>query len=203
MTNNTHNRLTIIALELGALNGTKFTLGVRLAQLREDYEARKMAITPGGGWQGKNAEERKFAESIACAADEVLKKISDMMTIEQHEFDGTIITMENRQTERRALEWTLRAKLIDALAGNYSASEAIALTIAEEKEADIAMQDAADEMAVAAAESTMEIDLNPVMAETQPPPDDEEEAAAFFGREPIAPSYTPQKPTTSQEELPF
>lgn len=191
------NRLTQIAQELNALYRTKWTLGIRLTNLRKDEEARKLFITPEGGWQGKNAEERKFTENVFCAGDEVLKQIRQMIVVEQNEYDGTLAMIDGLTDERRAFEWTIRAKLVDALAGNNAASNTIESAFKTDQEFDDAAQDEADLASFGLADA--------VVTEFSAKASDEENAAAFFSHEPReeAPPAQGVQTASSQDEFPF
>lgn len=110
-------RMTELAKSLSALLRERATCNVTLSHLSSDMEARKVAITPEGGWPGKNAEERKFAESVTCGADEPMKAMRNEHAIKldrQAFIEAEISALE---TERRALEWSVRGALVDALMG--------------------------------------------------------------------------------------
>ena len=108
-------RLLEIASELSALNSEKVNLTISANNQQDDYEARKIALAPADGWPGKNAEERKLAEIRSASTDETLGKIHAKI----YDLNGKLAQVEASiyalETERRAIEWGITARLADAL----------------------------------------------------------------------------------------
>jgi hypothetical protein len=64
------NRLFEIANRLGEIARTRYQQHDLLKTVERSLKSRERAITPEGGWPGKNADERKAAELAALSADE-------------------------------------------------------------------------------------------------------------------------------------
>jgi len=112
--NNTE-RMLDLAAQLAALYKTRAELTLREWQYGKDAEGRKLYLAPAEGWPGKNAEERKTAMERYFAADEVLGKIeaqADQVHVELVQCEALIAGLE---AERRALEYTVKAGLVEAL----------------------------------------------------------------------------------------
>jgi hypothetical protein len=114
-------QLTTIAANLGRLYTDRVALGIAISQLERDAEARRVQLAPPDGWPGKNAEARDLAERLAYAQDAALETLSHELLTKRNNLaviEGQIAAME---AERRALEWQVRARMIDALATQHTA----------------------------------------------------------------------------------
>jgi hypothetical protein len=111
------NRLIAIAAELGKLYEQRANLSFTRWSIGQDIERRKIELIPADGWPGKNSEERKSAEARAQNADARLQEL-DKSTWEVEQGMFTVIgNIERLEAERRALEWSIRGKLADAVHG--------------------------------------------------------------------------------------
>lgn len=103
------DRLQTIATQIGELTKVRATINIRLSHLEVDLNARKLALTPLEGWEGKNAEQRTLAEQRTIFADvpyaamfkEQLEKKAELLQLDAD--------VEALVSERRALEWQIRA----------------------------------------------------------------------------------------------
>jgi len=112
------NRLSAIAHELSAIGSTKTDLSLRLSNQRDDMNARQLALIPPEGWSGKNAEERKINEQRTYAADETCQVIQTAIKSFEAELAGAEHAIQTLVDERRALEWQIRARLVEAVIGH-------------------------------------------------------------------------------------
>lgn len=106
-----------IANDLGILYTAREQLSLREWQINQDLAARKLYLTPAEGWPGKNAEQRDLEAARCFANDEPIQQmiiaLADLKE-DQSIDNGDILSLE---AERRALEWSIRERLADALAG--------------------------------------------------------------------------------------
>lgn len=84
-------------------------------QAAQDLERRKLDLTPVEGWPGKNEDARTLARDKALAADESVKALSQTVAELETRLGLLAGEIESAEAERRAEEWHIRAKLIDAL----------------------------------------------------------------------------------------
>lgn len=89
-------------------------------KVNQDISRRELSITPVEGWEGKNTEQREVSKLRAFAADAELVELSAVAmqhkaTLEQIEAD-----IAGLEAERRALEWSIRQQMIDALRLSYA-----------------------------------------------------------------------------------
>lgn len=112
------NRLFELAEDLAANQTAKTDLAIRLSRQRTDLEARKLALIPAEGWPGKNAEERKINEQRTYAADEPCQKIKEEINSLEEEILQLDNIVQTYVDERRAIEWQIRAALVEAITGN-------------------------------------------------------------------------------------
>ena len=119
-------RFVEIAKELGNQLRARTDLNILISHAETDIDARKMAITPEGGWQGKNAEERKLASERAYSDDLALLTMGEDLEQRKVRIAEVETEISCLETERRALEWTIRARLVDALAGKQETKADVA-----------------------------------------------------------------------------
>ena len=113
-----HNQL---AAQLGKLYRERKQKSLAMAHCDEDMEARELAMTPAEGWSGKNEEARKAARAIAMSSDDTCKAIRAVkvkLRDELADLDGLVDELES---QRRGLEWTVRERLAQAMAGRREA----------------------------------------------------------------------------------
>lgn len=116
-------RMTTIAEELGTRYRTRATLSQRKRELDQEAEIKRLYITPPDGWPGKNAEQRDAAKLTAELQDETLIKINDALEILEDEASANSASIDALEAERRALEWEIRERLVDALSWNHVQTE--------------------------------------------------------------------------------
>lgn len=115
----------------------------RQYELKASIEGRTNYITPAEGWPGKNAEAREKAQRDAVHQDEPIQKMQGELDVAiQSEMVLTAI-LEEAEAGRRALEWEIRLRLVNALEGRRNSTEA--------DPAESAFDDVADEVVLATA----------------------------------------------------
>ena len=111
-----------LAAQLGRLYRERRARQAALAHCEEDLSGREAAVTPADGWPGKNEEARKAARLAALAGDETIRAIranQSKLRDELAELEGIVDEME---AQRRGLEWDVRERLAQALAGRHEAA---------------------------------------------------------------------------------
>jgi len=88
---------------------------IRLKHLREDYDARVIAITPETGWPGKNADERDTAKARAEASDSALFSLRELIRDAESKLAGYEGDMAAFEIARREREWQVREQIVAAL----------------------------------------------------------------------------------------
>jgi len=111
-------RLLEIAIELMAIYHHRHDHEITRAHRKADAEARILALTPPEGWPGKNAEQRDHERARALATDETLMARRKLLTEDEENIASTETQIRILETERRALEWGIRAEMVRALSGN-------------------------------------------------------------------------------------
>ncbi len=109
------DRLLEISSEWPKIKGNALNVAVELAHQQDDYEQRKIMLVPVDGWPGKNADDRKVAEQRAYLTDDILIKIRAKITSLNEQAEVLNLSMFALETERRAIEWGISARLADAL----------------------------------------------------------------------------------------
>lgn len=109
-----HNEL---AGQLGRLYRERKAKAVALDHCADDLAGREAAIVPAEGWPGKNDDARKSARLAALAADETLKAIRANQSKLRDDLADIEGQIEDLEAQRRGLEWTVRERLAEALAG--------------------------------------------------------------------------------------
>lgn len=84
-------------------------------QAAQDLERRKLDLTPIEGWPGKNEEQRNTARDKTLASDESVKALSQTVAELETRLGLLAGEIEAAEAERRADEWRIRSRLIDAL----------------------------------------------------------------------------------------
>lgn len=112
------NPLRQIASHLSQAFADKVALNIRLSNQKQDLEARKVALAPPDGWEGKNAELRELAQKRAYATDPVCRQIETEIRRLEDALGLAETALETATNQRRAEEWIIRARLLEALMGN-------------------------------------------------------------------------------------
>lgn len=117
------HRLSDISAEFAATLKVKTDLSIRLKNQRLDLEARQLAMVPTDetgktGWPGKNEGERAINEKRAYLTDPTCQRIQAEINGYEEELLRVEDCLSNLHNERRALEWQIRARLVDAVLGN-------------------------------------------------------------------------------------
>lgn len=109
------SRMMEIAAKLGELYQARAGASLTEWQAAQDMERRVIEITPPEGWPGKNEEQRRAAKEAALLADDQYQQAwADHRTA--HSATITIqADIDALEAERRALEWQVRAALVEAL----------------------------------------------------------------------------------------
>lgn len=136
------NRLRQIATNLSHAFADKVAINIRLSNQKRDLEARQLAITPAEGWEGKNAELREAAQKRAYAADPVCLQIEAEMRLLEFALGLAETALETAHAERRAEEWLIRCRLLEALTGNLATFQEDTTRVE-----DTAFEDVLDEIA--------------------------------------------------------
>lgn len=84
-------------------------------QAAQDLERRKLDLTPIEGWPGKNEEQRNTAREKAFAGDEITQNLSKTVSELESRLGLLAGEIEASEAERRAEEWRIRARMVDAL----------------------------------------------------------------------------------------
>ena len=109
------DRLLEIATEWPKIKANALNVAVELAHQQDDYEQRKIMLIPSDGWAGKNADDRKIAEQRAYLTDDTLIKIRAKINSINEQIEALNLSMFALESERRAIEWGISARLADAL----------------------------------------------------------------------------------------
>jgi hypothetical protein len=108
------NQLFEIASALGELAHARYELRNELTAIENAVKARKAAITPPGGWPGKNPDERKAAELAAVSTDETLTLLLSQKDDVEDELALSEADREALIAERDAWQWTIRDREVAA-----------------------------------------------------------------------------------------
>lgn len=85
-------------------------------QLNQEFDNRRMELYPQpDGYPGKNAEQRDAARHFVEDADETLMRIRDDQAAMREKLSQIEAGIQSLEANRRALEWSIRANLINAL----------------------------------------------------------------------------------------
>lgn len=159
------HRLLQISDALAATLKAQTEFEIRLKNQKLDLSARQLALTPVEGWEGKNAEMRELAQKRTYANDEICRRIEAEINGYEEELARLENCIADLTNERRALEWTIRAHLVEALT-----SRVITVLESRENVEDTAFDDYADEVADARLEE--KVGENGHFDEPFPPEDD-------------------------------
>ena len=104
-----------IADDLAARYETRAKTSLIQWQANQDIERIKLSLTPVEGWPGKNEEQRRTAAEKVYAEDDALQAA----TIKGDTAYRAIVALDAEiaglEAKRKALEWTIRAQLVDVL----------------------------------------------------------------------------------------
>lgn len=100
-------------------------LEIRIKHLREDYDARVVAITPETGWPGKNADERDTAKARSESTDGALANLREMIRAYEHDLAEANGEMAAFEIARREREWQVRERIAEALQAKGQPSDAL------------------------------------------------------------------------------
>ncbi len=117
------SRLLEIAHSLASLIQARSELNLLINHLNVDLEARKLALVPAEGWPGKNEGERKLSADRVFAADKTCSDIHFALEERTIRLANVEAEIGGLEAERRALEWEIRAKLVEALAGKRDSAD--------------------------------------------------------------------------------
>ena len=123
---NPHNA---IADRLAALYKSQRGAQIELSHQETDLAARILAITPEGGWGGKNEGERKTARELAVASDETCKAINIRVSELRDDLADTEGEIDALREQRDALRWKIRADMVAALNSKAIAYRAVETAI--------------------------------------------------------------------------
>lgn len=121
-------RLLEIAQALAVLRRGLKDHQIELAHWDADITARQLYLTPPEGWPGKNEAARDAARDKAFADDPQLKEQRarrDELRRVAADLEIQITALED---ERRAWEWAIRDRLVEALSGRRNGREAVEQT---------------------------------------------------------------------------
>lgn len=138
-----NNRLLRIAQDLGKLYTDQAQIAIRISHLNDDLAARKLALVPAEGWEGKNAEARELAALRTFAADQPCILMTAELAAVKDIQTGLDAQIRALETERKAHEWGIRGALVSALRGETG--ETPAAGAVEETAFDTAADDAVDD----------------------------------------------------------
>lgn len=111
------NELIAIGKELAELYAQREHGKTIEWQLGQEFDNRRMELYPQpDGYPGKNAEQRDAARHFVEAADETLTRIKDDQAAMKDKLSKVEAAIQSLEANRRALEWSIRASLINALA---------------------------------------------------------------------------------------
>lgn len=133
-----NQRLYEIATKLGELYRDRTEAGIRISHLESDVANLRLALVPAEGWAGKNEEARRIERERAELASEGLQASLEDLNGWQDESARIQADIEILETERRALEWSIRAQLAEALSGKRNGGNGL----------DSAFEDAGDGAAI-------------------------------------------------------
>jgi hypothetical protein len=103
------------ATRLAELYRERALLGRTIWLAEQGIAERQRALTPAEGWPGKNDEARKAAREAAFAADDAIANHQVNLAGARERqllLDGEVQAVE---AERRAAEWRIRERLVEAL----------------------------------------------------------------------------------------
>ena len=107
--------LLTLAMTIGETQTAYSKVRLSASIHQADLEARKLFLTPLGGWEGKNEGERKVSAETTFAGDKVCQGIREILTGEATEMSKLEATMANAEAQRRGIEWVITYRLVNAL----------------------------------------------------------------------------------------
>ena len=118
-----------LAAEYTTLAGLEATITRQELALSEHLAAQ----IPPDGWPGSNAERRKAAEEQARLEDQVARKLNRELLSLKEQRDRASASLRGLQAYQRAVEYSITALLVQALAGKIAyASKRVAAQVASE-----------------------------------------------------------------------
>lgn len=112
---NRKDELFQLGEEIGKLIFDKTFLEFDLSVTKKAVEARKIEIIPEGGWDGKNAEQRKASENKALFNDQSLRHLDITVNEIEYKIAEIEAQLAQKTSVRRAIEWGIRIDLTNAL----------------------------------------------------------------------------------------
>lgn len=194
------NPLRQIASHISQAFADKTDLNIRISRQKRDLEARKVALVPLNekgfrAWPGSNPESREINEKLAYAADPTCQQIESEIRRLEDALGLAETALETATNQRRAEEWIIRSRLLEALLGNVVTVQGD-LTRVE----DTAFDDYADDIADAHLEE--KFGENGHFDEPFPPEDDY--LAIHFDKSfPPEDGFSPEPPQPAGDEPAF
>lgn len=121
-------RLLDIAKSLAELRPALKSAQIELSHWEADIAARQIFLTPADGWPGKNEAARDTAAAKAFDADPQLAEQRARRDALRRGVAGLESQIEALEDERRAWEWAIRDRLVEALSGRRNGREAVEQT---------------------------------------------------------------------------
>lgn len=104
-----------IADDLAARYETRAKTSLIQWQAKQDIERIKTSLIPPDGWPGKNEEQRRTAAEKVYAEDDALQAAIIKGDTAYRAIVALDAEIAGLEAKRKALEWTIRAQLVDAL----------------------------------------------------------------------------------------
>ena len=108
-------KLLEIAKTLSELYDTQAQTRLIQWQANQDIERIKLHLAPAEGWPGKNEEQRRTAAEKAYAEDDALQAAIIKGDTAYRAIVALDAEIAGLEAKRKALEWTIRAQLVDVL----------------------------------------------------------------------------------------
>lgn len=118
---------------------------IDLAHWEADITARELFLTPVDGWPGKNEAARDVAAAKVFDADPQLREQRAKRDDLRRLIAGLEAQVDALEDERRAWEWAIRDRLVEALAGRRNGREAVEQTAFDDS-ADLAVAEEVDQV---------------------------------------------------------
>lgn len=115
-------RMLELSAKLGELYTARAQARILQWQHEQDAEARRVQLTPTGDDYkalGSNNDQRKASLEEIFANDETLKTIAEAVGEIRSDLETVQGEIDALEAERRALEWMVRARMVEALERNH------------------------------------------------------------------------------------